>query len=185
MMPETTQSRTGTHDHPWRVFVGFDDVRARRRASDVCEFITKQFWPDIEFELDLCDFHQLGNAENSNRAITSAAAAKIVIISTSASEESQSGMGLWIDGLRARRHGREGVLVSLVDPVAPEPLRVSAELGLRHLAHELGLDYLTHAPDCRALLAEEKMETVEVRSKNVGPVLEEILAHPTRPTANA
>jgi len=181
MLTEQTQTKAGTRHGPWRVFVGFDDLRARERASDVCEFITKQFWPDIEFDLDLCDFHHLEDAEHLKRAVASAATAKIVVVSKSAGESVEAGLNLWMDGLRTQRHGREGVLVGLIDPAAPEPFRESSDLSLRRLAHELGLDYLTHAPDCRALQAEEQMETVDARSCNVGAVLEEILAHPTRP----
>lgn len=183
MLPEQTQNKAGARHEPWRVFVGFDDLRARKRASDVCEFITKQFWPDIEFDLDLCDFHHLEDVAYLKRAVASAATAKIVVVSTSAGKGVAGGLNRWRDGLRAQRHGREGVLVGLVDPAAPEPFRESSDLGLRQLAHELGLDYLTHAPDCRALRAEAETEAMDMRSKDVGPVMEEILTHPTRPTA--
>lgn len=165
----------------WRVFVGFDDSNARQRASEVCESITRQFSPDIEFDLNPCDFHGLDEVENLERAIASAAAAKILIVSTSAGKGIEEGLHRWMDGLKAQRHGREGVLVRLVDPAAPDPFPESSDAGLRDLAHKLGLDYLTHAPDCRALRAEAGMETAEVRSRNLGPVLEEILTHSTRP----
>jgi hypothetical protein len=181
MLSKQTQTKTGTHPELWRVFVGFDDLRARQRALDVCEFITKQFGPDIEFDLDVCDFRDLENVDHLERSVASAAAAKIVVVSTSAHEGMEEKLTHWMDGLRNRRHGLEGVLVRLVDPTMHAPLGGSSDFGLRHLAHELGLDYLTHAPDCRALRAEAGVGTVENRSKNLGPVLEEILTHTTRP----
>jgi hypothetical protein len=180
MLSKQTQTKTGTHPELWRVFVGFDDLNARQRALDVCEFITKQFGPDIDFDLDVCDFRDLEMADHFERSVASAAVAKIVVVSTSAHEGKVEQLTHWMNGLRNRRHGPEGVLVHLVDPTMHASWE-SSDFGLRHLAHELGLDYLTHAPDCRALRAEAGVETVEIRSKNLGPVLEEILKHTTRP----
>jgi hypothetical protein len=180
MLSKQTQTKTETHPELWRVFVGFDDLRARQRALDVCEYITKQFGPDIEFDLDLYDFQNNANVDHLERSVASAATAKIVVVSTSAHEGMVEQLTHWMNGLRNRRHGLEGVLVHLVDPTLHASWG-SSDFGLRHLAHELGLDYLTHAPDCRALRAEAGVETVEIRSKNLGPVLEEILTHTTRP----
>lgn len=183
MLLKQTQGKAGTHHELWRVFIGFDDLNARQRALEVCESITQQFSPEIEFDLDDCNFHELNEIGHLERAVASAATAKILIVSTSAGKGIEAGLHRWMAGLETRRHGREGVLVRLVASAPPEPIEESPDLGLRHLAHKLGLDYLTHAPDCRALQAGTQMETVEVRFKNLGPVLEEILAHSTRPAS--
>ena len=170
---------------PWRVFVGYDDPKTHQRASDVCNFIAHKFWPEIEFELQPCELGLLSNEEYHNKAVASAAAARIVIIATSTREHSHWQLHSWMEGVRANRHGREGVVVGLLDPEAPEELRDSLEFALRQFAHQAGLDYLNHAPTCQIISAQEETETLKQREKKVGNVIESILAQPHNPVAAA
>ncbi len=167
---------------PCRVFVGYDDPKTHQRASDVCNLLAHKFWPDIEFELQPCELGLLGNAEYHQNAVESAANARIVIIASSTQEQSRWQLHSWMEGVRANRHGREGVVVGLLDPDAPEGLRDSLELALRRFAHQAGLDYLTHAPTCWVMSAKEETETLPTREREVGPLMETMLAETHNPT---
>jgi len=184
-MTNNTIKKSGAKREPWRVFVGYDDPKTHQRASDVCNFIAHKFWPEIEFELQPCELGLLSNEEYHNKAVASAANAQIVIISTSTQEHSHWQLRSWMDDVRANRHGREGVVVGLLDPDAPEELRDSLEFALRQFAHHSGLDYLNHAPNCRVLSAKEETDTLKEREEAVGNIIETILSQPHNPVASA
>lgn len=181
MKPNTIRDQDRHSESGWSVFVGFDDVRAQQRASEVCDFMAKQFWPEIEFDLHLCDLTHLGEPDYRQHAIMKAATARIVIIATSASKQLDLPLMEWMEGVCVQRRGREGALVGLVDPSAEDELRDAMDFQLRHLAHRAGLDYLTHAPNCRALCIPNEADWVETRAGKMGSVLEEILDKPSGP----
>lgn len=181
MKSETNLKQDGRREQEWQVFVGFDDSKARARASEVCEFMTHQFWPEIAFDLHLCDLTQLSEPGYRQLAITKAALARIVIIATSAPGEFEMPFIEWMNGLCLRRGGREGALVGLTDPEAADERRSAVDLQLRQLAHRAGLDYLTRAPNCRALCIPDRTDWLDSRAGQLGPVLEEILERPGRP----
>ena len=175
------QSASGAK--PWRVFVGYDDPKTHQRASEVCDFIAQKFWPGIEFELQPCELGLLGDADYHARAVASAAQARIIIIASATQEHSLWQLHNWLEAVRANRHGREGVVVGLLDPSAPEELRDTLELALRKFAHNAGLDYLDHAPHCLVMSAQEETETLPSRELEVGEVMEQILAQRHNPVA--
>jgi len=184
-MTQKTFNKAAAQPEPWRVFVGYEDLKTHQRASEVCNFIAHQFWPEIEFELHPCELGLLGDEAYHHQAVASAARARIVIIATATQEHSQRQLRAWMDGVLAHRHGREGVVVGLLNPDAPEELRDSLEFALRRFAHQAGLDYLNHAPICRVMNAREETETLPTREKEVGTVMEMILAEPHNPTLAA
>lgn len=180
-MTNQTLLQSAARTRPWRVFVGYDNPETHQRASEVCNFIAHKFWPDIEFELQPCELGLLGDADYHAQAVASAAKAHIIIIASSTQEHSQWQLHTWLEGVRASRHGREGVVVGLLDPEAPEELRDALALTLRQFAHHAGLDYLDHAPHCLVMSAQEETETLPSRELELGGVMEEILAQPHNP----
>jgi len=182
MKPENLSNQGRPAGSEWPVFVGFDDLKARERASEVCDFMTRQFRPDIEFELHFCDFSQLPEADYRKNAISKAAEARVVIIARSTPSSIELPLIEWMEGLCAHRHGREGALVALIDPGAPEDVRDAMDAELRHLAHRSGLDYLTHAPNCRCLEIPGDTAWAGDRAGAMGTVLEKILQMPCGPT---
>lgn len=181
MKQRSTHMKAHAHEGPWRVFVGFDNPKAHKRASEVCNLITHKFWPDTEFELQPCNLEVLNEPAYQGQAVKSAAEARIVIIATSATQDFAPPMQAWMNAVKANRHGLEGVVVGLIDPEAPEESRDSSELVLRQFAHQMGLDYLNHAPECPVLTAEEETESLEPRAAELGSVMESILTLPWRP----
>ena len=180
MNADTVRESGKRADPTLTVFVGFDNSEARTRASEVCDCMTAKFWPDMEFELHLCDFAQLGEPDYRQQAIKKAAAAHVVVMATSLSDVLDLPMTEWMEAVCALRHEREGALVALVDPAAEEEQRESTEQHLRRLAHKAGLDYLTHAPDCRTLQIPDEADWLDARIK-LSSVLESILEKSGRP----
>jgi hypothetical protein len=166
---------------PWRVFVGYDNPQTHQRASDVCNLIAHKFWPEIEFELQPCELGLLSDADYQARAVASAAQASIIIIASATQEHSLWQLHGWLESVRANRHGREGVVIGLLDEEAPDELRDTLEFALRRFAHQAGLDYLNHAPHCLVMSAREETESLGPRETEVGGVMEEILAQPHNP----
>lgn len=162
----------------WRVFVGFDDVQAQKRATEMCDALTRHFCPEFDFDLRMWDFNCIDEAEFRSRAVEDAATARIVIFATSAKQTLAPPLMEWMEGLCTRRHSREGALVGLVCRNAPAEVREPIEFQLRQLARRTGLDYLTHEPDCKALNTQEEPEWVEAHAMQVGSVLENILNMP-------
>jgi len=165
----------------WDVFVTFDDDRAKQQATEVCDFITRVYWPEIEFELQWCDFGHLGDAEALEKAVRAAAEARIIIVSTSAKEPLPGATRAWMDRLCANRHRREGALIGLVGDDEESESRAAIEHQLRQAAHQAGLDYLTHAPDCRSLPMPDETDWVNAKAANLGSVLGSILSTPMKP----
>jgi hypothetical protein len=178
MSRKNQKNTVGCQAAAWRVFVGFDSLQAQKRATEMCEFLTRRFRPEFDFDLRMCDFNSIGETECRQQAIQDAATARIVIFATSAKQALTPTVMEWMEGMCAKRHLREGALVGLVCGNAPAELRDSIEMQLRQLARRAGLDYLTHEPDCRALTIQEEPEWVDARAAKVGSVLEGILSTP-------
>jgi hypothetical protein len=177
---DNTESRRSA---TWQVFVGFDDQQAQQSASEICDFLTQHFGDEFEFEVQLCDLNCLGEPGKQREAIEQAASAKILVFATSAKQSPTPPVLEWMEGLCAQRRAREGALVGLVCRNAPEELRDEIEIQLRQVAHRAGLDYLTHAPDCRALRIPNESEWVDARAAQLTGVLESILSTSRSPDA--
>src|SRR5262245_33438381 len=100
-------------ERPWSVFVAFDDLTARQRATAVCDSITAKSWPKIDFEVQWCALDQLGTPESAHATSECATKAQIVIIASSAREELPLKAMQWLDEWCRCRHGREGALIGL------------------------------------------------------------------------
>lgn len=172
MNQPNTENRPGI---TWRVFVGFDGSQARNLAAEMCDSLARRSRPDIEFDLQMCDFNSIGDAELRRQAIENAAAARIVVFASGARHNLTQPVLEWMEALSKNRRSREGVLVGLVCGNAPAERRETIESQLRQLAHRIGWDFLTHEPDCRSLNVQEAPEWVEARAGKMGPVLEGIL----------
>lgn len=176
-MMRTNQDNTvGQPGAAWHVFVGYDDPQAQQRASEVCNFLTQHFGDEFEFVVNLCDLNCLGEAEQRRTAVEQAATARILVFATSARQSPATPVMQWMEDLCTKRHAREGALVGLVCRNAPDELRDAIETQLRQLAHRAGLDYLTHAPDCRALQIPSESGWADNRAAHLSGVLENILS---------
>jgi hypothetical protein len=170
--------RTGA---AWSVFVLFDDPPARERATSVCEFITTKFWPSLELDLHWCDVHQLDHHKHVKKAVESARTARIVIFATSARREMSPAVVEWLENWSRTRHGREGVLIALIEASGESDLREKADLFLRRTAHQAGLDYLTRAPEFGPDQLSDEQEWINAKAHELGPLLGNFLTAPIPP----
>ena len=165
----------------WSVFVVFDDPPARKRATAVCDSITARFWPDLEFDLHWCDIHRLESQECVQTAVDCAESARIVIFATSARTGLSPGAMNWLANWSRKRHGREGVLIALIEASAEGELRDKTDMLLRNTAHQAGLDYLTDVPACGLAEMSDEPDWINAKAQEMGPVLGSILTTPIPP----
>lgn len=165
----------GKPEGAWSVFVVYDDPTARERATSVCEFITRKFWQDLEFDQHWCDVNRLCSAECAQKAVACASAARIVIVATSAREELPQGVLDWLENWSRLRHGREGVLIGLIEPSSEHQLSEETDSLLRRIAHQAGLDYLTEVPEFGPAQLQDEQEWINAKEHEMGSILGNIL----------
>lgn len=165
----------------WSVFVAYDDLPARKRATAVCDFITARFWPEIEFDLHWCGLDRLGSPECARKAVDCASNARIVIIATSARDDIPAPVASWLNEWCVQRHGREGALIGLIDESAESQRREAVDHFLRAIAHRAGLDYLTHAPESGLALIPDESDWIIAKAEGMSSVLDGILSKTISP----
>lgn len=175
MSANSSASAAASTDVRWTILVVFNDLEARRRATQVCDNIVARFWPEMEFQMHWCAFNQLLTPETAKLAIKQAVAATIIIVSTSTDAGLPYPVRAWLKSWCEQRHEREGAFVALVDG-SPETAQHTAILHeLRTAAHHAGLDFLTHEPNWLPKPIPSESGWIDAKATQIGSVLGAIL----------
>jgi hypothetical protein len=159
----------------WSILVAFDDSDARRRAMRVCDDMVARFWPEMEFQVHWCSFDQLANEAAATEATRRAATASMVIVASNAANHLPELVHAWTEEWSARRQGREGALIALVDGPPESSVYQATHHHLRNVAHRAGMDYLTDEPSTAPATLPDGPNGITARANELGSMLDGML----------
>lgn len=157
----------------WSVLVIFEDSAARESAIAFCARLAQRFWDNHRFEIAWCSGPEPGHADEIGGTADQAVAADMLVFALSTGKPLSREWLHWIRGWRHRRGDREGLLFRLApEDLPPDSLR---DLYLRHLAHRLGMDFLTEFPLQLGPTVPDSLDSYAERADQVTSLLDGIL----------
>lgn len=119
---------------------------------------------------------ELEDVEAARQTEKWAAQAELVVVATEGVGGLPNRMSWWLEMALRKRGDREGVLVGLPLPEAGlKSEAAAAQVHLRKLAHDNGMDYLTTLPESLPRPEPESVESYTRRATQVTSVLDRIL----------
>lgn len=125
------------------IVVLYDGYRSRARAMSACDYLVKQFWPEVEVKFHWWRTDFLSDLTLAKVAAENVVVADFLIISSESGGELSPALESWFESWLDRRGEREGALVDLVS----SPRSPGRELFLREIGRRGRFDYLTAIPD--------------------------------------
>jgi hypothetical protein len=164
------------------VVVLYEDFLTRQRALAACDYLTRQFWSDIELTFHWWRADFLEDADLAAKAAEAAAAADFLIVALGPDTELSTTLKSWFASWTEQRSGEEGAFVDLTDVGSARiGLTMQREIELRQLARRARMDYLTTMPATLTGPLPASFEAAELRADQLSSVLDEILHHSPPP----
>ena len=158
------------------IVIVYEDVLTRQRALAACDYLTHQFWSDVELAFHWWRTDFLTDADLATQAAETATDADFLIVALGSDTELSATLKSWFASWSAQRSEREGALVDLTDArSARTGLTVQREIALRQIARQARLDYLTTMPATLTGALPNSFAAAEYRAGHLSPVLDEIL----------
>jgi hypothetical protein len=162
-----------------RGVVFYETALACERAVEFCRHLTD----DHSTAIDWYSFDALTEASSAARATRKASIADLLLFSMIFDGDLPREVKIWIEGLLAERHEREGAIIGLV---LDRPQHVSVEVSpkeiyLRHTAKRAGMDYLSHGTPAQWNAMPDSIDSFNQRAGQMTSVLDQILRTPTVP----
>jgi hypothetical protein len=161
------------------VLLIWEDSACRHRATRFCKDLERRFWAQCHFQFDWCALDILQRKETAEQAAAQALESDLLVFALQSERPLPAGFTRWIESWAGRRPVHEGALIGLFQPAARAPLASNREIYLRHLAHRLGMDYLTGVPSSLFEPVPNSLESYADRAGRVSTVLQGILHQPT------
>ncbi|PTX91775.1 hypothetical protein [Opitutus sp. ER46] len=98
---------------PFRVFIGYADIAAARRATGIVGHVVRRAGLRVEIQPRLWRFAQLASSYWADRAVTAALDADLIVLAGDAPGASDPAIEPWINALLAAHRGRPTTIVSL------------------------------------------------------------------------
>ncbi len=166
----------------WSVVVIHEDATARQQAVAFCDQLVARFWERFEFEVNWWPFDLLKDPVPAKEAAEKARRADVVLVTASPEGDFPVAVKAWIETWLGQRGDREGLLVGLLEPVAPSSGREGPKHNyLRNAAHRGALDYLTGVPQDIARTIPDSLDSYTERADQVTHLLDDILHQQTPP----
>lgn len=99
---------------PFKVFIGYADVSAVRRATSTIADAVRGSGRRFEIQPMLWRFSQLISSHWHDRAITAALDADIIVLASSNSADLSQKIEEWVDAYLAARHGKRTTIVAVL-----------------------------------------------------------------------
>ena len=173
-------NQPGRKPSPERPFVAiFETVAAREQVIRFCEEVRVLIVPAANWY----SFNQLNEPRAAREAMEKACAADLIIFSAAPNGDFSPEMKGWIESWVINRCEREGAMVGLL-PREPGFISTATlkEIYLRHVAHQAGMDYLTHARPTRARAMPDSIDSYTQRAGQITTILDKILQEQPRTT---
>jgi hypothetical protein len=137
-----------------------------------CDGLVQKFWPEFSFELSWLDWTDLEEAMRPR--LPNTRLPRLIYLSVAAASQKMipAHVQRWIEHSIRDRGDREGVLVGLTGDGRDA---TAAQLYLRKLAHQGGMDYLTAIPHTLPHGVPDSAESYNVRATQMTSVLGAIL----------
>jgi len=156
----------------WTILVVYEGAAAREPAMRFCDGLVQKFWPEFSFELSWLDWTDLEEAIAAKAAQHKAVEAHLLVVAAASQKMIPAHVQRWIEHSIRDRGDREGVLVGLTGDGRDA---TAAQLYLRKLAHQGGMDYLTAIPHTLPHGVPDSAESYNVRATQMTSVLGAIL----------
>jgi hypothetical protein len=156
----------------WAILVIYEGAAAREPAMRFCDGLVQKFWPEFSFELSWLDWGDLEDATAAKAAQHKAAEAQLLVVAAASAKMIPGHVQRWIECSIRNRGDREGVLVGLTGDGRDAS---AAQMYLRKLAHQGGMDYLTAIPHNLPHAVPDSAESYNVRATQMTSVLGAIL----------
>ena len=166
----------------WSVLAVYQNADARQLAVQFCDALVERFWSEFSFELSWCDWANLESSPDARDAEYRVRGADVIIVATAQNGLLPPRIKSWLELTLHQRNEREGFLVGLPGQEsgtrAEEP---GAQLYLRKLAHEVGMDFLAAVPESLPHPEPESIDSYNKRATQITGVLDAILHRPCIP----
>lgn len=127
------------------IVVLYDGFQSRARAMSACDYLVKQFWPEVEVKFHWWRTDFLSDLTLAKVAADNVVVADFLIFSSESDGEISPALESWFESWLDRRGEREGALVDL----GSAPRSSQREFFLREISRRGRFDYLTVIPDER------------------------------------
>jgi hypothetical protein len=123
---------------PLKVFIGYGDVPAVRRATGSIGTTLRESRRNVELQPMLWRFQQLASSHWRDRAIAAALEADIVVLTCSDPESLTADVEDWVNGFLAASRGRRATIVAITGQAeawtisVEVPAAVSAQVAQAH-----------------------------------------------------
>lgn len=129
------------------IVIIYDDDATRARALDVCDFLVKQFWQEVELEFHWWRTDFLRDATLGTVASKNAVAADFLLVCLDLHRGITPTLETWFESWLIRRSNREGALVDLTSTQKLDDESRQIEIFLREMSQRGCFEYLTTIPD--------------------------------------
>ena len=161
----------------WSVLNLYKDPTAQEKAMKFCDELVRRFWPDSSFDLAWCCWADLHHPAKAKEAEGQVRTANLVVLAAGENGHVPGWVRHWLELALADRGELEGALVALPGlQSAIDEAAATAQVYLRKLAHQNGLDFLTTVPQSLQSRVPESLESYNVRATQVTSVLDRILS---------
>jgi hypothetical protein len=166
----------------WSVLNLYKNSAAQVQAMQFCDELVRRFWPEFSFDLAWFGWADLHHSAKSKEAEAKARSASLIVIAAGAKGGLPAWTRHWLELALADRGDLEGALVALPEPDSgTNEEAATAQVYLRKLAHQSGLDFLTAVPQSLRPRVPESLESYHVRATQMTSVLDTILRQSPTP----
>jgi hypothetical protein len=143
-----------------RVFVAYEDARARSHAWQLYRLLAGDLASDMEIRPVFCHFAAIARPEHTAETTRAVIQADVVLFALSARGEMPAPMKAWIETWVEERAGHAGGLLIVIEHAARASKKPTAnQIQFQELAQRAGMEFLAETVHPSASRSSHRLET--------------------------